>query len=50
MNSGGASERIEEAKPKEDSELVALREENVKLKAELEELKPNKLTDNDIPF
>ena len=50
MNKGGSFERIQNAKPTGASELEMLREENAKLKAELEELKPNKLTDNDIPF
>ena len=53
MNKGGSFERIQNAKPTGANEIAVLREENMRLKAEIEALKsnqPTKLTDNDIPF
>ena len=53
MKRGGAFERVQKAKPTGASEIAMLREENMRLKAEIESLKsnqPTKLTDNEIPF
>jgi len=49
MNSGGAIEKIEKAKPKND-EMEKLIAENKRLKEELEQLKDGKLSASDIPF
>ena len=49
MNSGGAIEKIEKAKPKNE-EMEKLIAENKKLKEELEQLKDGKLSASDIPF
>ena len=50
MNKGGAFERIQKAKPTGSSELEMLREENKRLKAEIESLKPKTLSEDEIPF
>jgi hypothetical protein len=51
MNSGGAFERIQKAKPTGSSELEMLREENKRLKAEIESLNgPKTLSEDEIPF
>ena len=50
MNKGGAFERIQKAKPTCSSELEMLREENKRLKAEIESLKPKTLSEDEIPF
>ena len=50
MNNAGSVGKINDAKPKRDSELDNLRLENMKLKTELESLKANQLNENDIPF
>ena len=53
MKRGGAFERVQKAKPTGASEIAMLRDENTRLKAEIESLKsnqPTKLTDNEIPF
>lgn len=56
MNSGGSFDRIQNAKPTGANELAVLREENMRLKAEIEALKSKTETitesidPNDIPF
>jgi hypothetical protein len=49
MNSGGAIEKIEKAKPKNE-EMEKLIAENKRLKEELYQLKDGKLSASDIPF
>ena len=49
MNSGGAIEKIEKAKPKNE-EMEKLIAENKRLKEELDQLKDGKLSASDIPF
>ena len=58
MKSGGSAEKIEEAKPKSFGEVsfeldleLSIRIEKLEERVEaLEKIKPNQLTDNDIPF